>query len=362
MFGLTRTRCARRLEEALAAQQRQHEEELATLRARLAECESSRGIDAVQQEGTAMLRTVREGLVESASALQQEQSGLAALQHVFDEAQQAVASLDQRARLMLSQASDNADSATILQQTATAIGTLLTTIRQISERTNLLAVNATIEAARAGDAGRGFAVVAGEVRQLAGQTHSASGEIERLVRKVVEQTTSVHEAIDQSRQSADDISASSAQITAVVRQMSEVSGHMNAVIDHSTTVAFINSVKLDHAVWKSDVYRQLLDRDFTTPVNRDTECRLGRWFHEGAGRRHYAHLKSFQAIEAPHRALHESGAEALARAGQQDHEGMLEALRAMEAQSQSVVRLLDALVADVERERATATPTTDSFS
>jgi methyl-accepting chemotaxis protein len=59
-------------------------------------------------------------------------------------------------------------------------------IDAIASQTNLLALNATIEAARAGDAGRGFAVVAGEVKALAGQTSTATGEIAATLSALVE--------------------------------------------------------------------------------------------------------------------------------------------------------------------------------
>ena len=64
------------------------------------------------------------------------------------------------------------------------VGHVAQQIDAIARQTNLLALNATIEAARAGDAGKGFAVVAGEVKQLAGQTSSATTEIGGIVQSL----------------------------------------------------------------------------------------------------------------------------------------------------------------------------------
>ncbi|MBO7744266.1 CBS domain-containing protein [Paenibacillus sp. MWE-103] len=73
-----------------------------------------------------------------------------------------------------------------LQERAGSIGTVSKLIRELADQCNLLAVNATIEAARAGDHGRGFAVVANEVRQLATQTKASADDINRLIGSILE--------------------------------------------------------------------------------------------------------------------------------------------------------------------------------
>ena len=73
-----------------------------------------------------------------------------------------------------------------LQERAGSIGSVSRLIRELADQCNLLAVNATIEAARAGDHGRGFAVVADEVRMLATQTKSSADDINRLIGSILD--------------------------------------------------------------------------------------------------------------------------------------------------------------------------------
>ncbi|MBY4675254.1 methyl-accepting chemotaxis protein [Marinobacterium arenosum] len=94
---------------------------------------------------------------------------------------------------MQAQLGDTSAKLTELSQAAQAIQDFVVTIETVASQTNLLALNAAIEAARAGEAGRGFAVVADEVRQLAGSTERATADITRLMDSIL---AGVHSVID----------------------------------------------------------------------------------------------------------------------------------------------------------------------
>lgn len=171
---------------------------------------------------------------EIAKNTEQAARNAAQTNHSALEGRHQVDATSQRIRALAGRLNDANSVVSTLAEQSQTVGSVLDVIRAIAEQTNLLALNAAIEAARAGEQGRGFAVVADEVRSLAMRTQQSTNEIGGIISNLQQQTRQIVELIQSCR---DEGLASAGQAERAGELLQQMTADIGRIMDMSTQIA-----------------------------------------------------------------------------------------------------------------------------
>jgi methyl-accepting chemotaxis protein len=308
-------------------------------------------------EMAATVQEVAQHAASAASAAEQASSSAGDGQRLM---QHTVSSIDEVAELV----EHSSGVISELANDSREVSQILLVITNIAEQTNLLALNAAIEAARAGEQGRGFAVVADEVRSLAQRTQESIEQIREIIERLEQGASSAVDAMARSRDAAEKTAGDAHQTREVLEQIvaavgvivdmntqiataaeeqsqvaqdmdrnilsisnetrrtadyaeqtvdatDQITGHIHALMEElarfKTNVEGVDlgAAKSAHLSWKVRL-RGYLDGKSSLTLQEAVshrDCAFGKWYYS-EGLQRYAHIPEMQEIETPHEELH----------------------------------------------------------